>query len=315
MELDRNTPTMPTWNVDSDGNWSDSTNWQNGVPNSGGVVANFGTAAMSSRTVTVDSPQNVGVLLFTSPTSYTIASSGGSAINFTSGSVRGGINVGAGAQEISAPLTQTGSIDIAVANNASLKLSTHSTLDVNAINLAGTAKLDITSNSMIIPYTKSPLTSIKAQIIGGYSGGSWQGSGINSSTAASDSNHATGIGYADNNVLKDTTFAGQTVALTSVLLRYTYYGDANLDGTVNALDFNALANNFGKSGVWSSGDFNYDGAIDSNDFAALAANYGRSLPSSAPAAMLGSVVPEPSSLLLCGGIGVTLLRRRRQSPL
>ncbi len=143
MELDRNAPTQPTWNVDSDGTWSNSSNWLNGVPNSTGVVANFGTAAMSSRTVTVDSPQNVGVMLFTSPTSYTIASSGGAAINLSSGSVRGGINVGAGAQEISAPLTQTGSIDIAVANNASLKLSTHSTLDVNSINTPGTAKLDM----------------------------------------------------------------------------------------------------------------------------------------------------------------------------
>jgi hypothetical protein len=317
LELDGNTPTNPTWNVDSDGTWSNSSNWQNGVPNSAGTVANFGSVATSARTVTVDSNQNVGVLLFSSPTSYTIASSGG-AINFTSGAARGGINVGAGAQEISAPLTQTGSIDIAVANGASLKLSTHSTLDVNSINTPGTAKLDITNNSMIIPYTTSPLTSIKAQIISGYAGGSWTGAGIDSSSAAADPNHSTGIGYADNNaLLKYTTFAGQTVAAKSLLLRYTYYGDANLDGTVNALDFNELATNFGKAGVWTGGDFNYSGTVDSNDFSLLAANYGKTMPSMAPAsaAALGSIVPEPTTLLLCGGIGVTLFGRRRQRHL
>ena len=36
--------------------------------------------------------------------------------------------------------------------------------------------------------------------------------------------------------------------------------DANHDGTVNALDFNALATNFGANGAnFSQGDFNYDG--------------------------------------------------------
>ncbi len=100
-----------------------------------------------------------------------------------------------------------------------------------------------------------------------------------------------------------------------MLLRYTYYGDANLDGTVNALDFNALANNYSKAGVWSSGDFNYSGTVDSSDFAMLAANYGQSLPSSAPAAMLGSVVPEPSSLLLSCGLGMILAGRNRRKNL
>ena len=32
-------------------------------------------------------------------------------------------------------------------------------------------------------------------------------------------------------------FAGQTVDATTVVVKYTYDGDANLDGTVNSLDF------------------------------------------------------------------------------
>jgi hypothetical protein len=34
---------------------------------------------------------------------------------------------------------------------------------------------------------------------------------------------------------------------SAVLARLTRYGDANLDGSVNLSDFNALASNFGKA--------------------------------------------------------------------
>ena len=76
-----------------------------------------------------------------------------------------------------------------------------------------------------------------------------------------------GLGWFDN-----TTTGRLTV-------RYTWFGDANLDGIVNALDFNALATNFGASvgsQVWQNGDFNYDGLVDTSDFMAmLPANFGQ----------------------------------------
>jgi hypothetical protein len=54
-------------------------------------------------------------------------------------------------------------------------------------------------------------------------------------------------------------------------------GDANHDGTVNGLDFNALANNYGQPGNFTQGDFDYSGTIGSNDFALLAGRYGATL--------------------------------------
>ena len=73
------------------------------------------------------------------------------------------------------------------------------------------------------------------------------------------------------------TFLGKTVGPSETLVRYTRYGDANLDGTVNLADFNALAANFGQSGrVWVQGDFTYDGVVNLIDFNALAANFGLS---------------------------------------
>src|SRR5439155_13135032 len=97
----------------------------------------------------------------------------------------------------------------------------------------------------------------------------------------------------------------------------TYYGDANLDGGVNAIDFNVLATNYGKTGqTWSQGNFNYDaiGLVDSADFTLLSQNFNASPTLSAPS--LGSLVPEPGSALLVAVAVVPLLwsrsRRRKQ---
>ena len=83
-----------------------------------------------------------------------------------------------------------------------------------------------------------------------------------------------------------------------MLLRYTWSGDANLDGKVNALDFNALASNFGGATgkFWNEADFNYDGMTNTADFNALASNFNQPVLAS-PA--LVTVVPEPSICLSC----------------
>ena len=60
-------------------------------------------------------------------------------------------------------------------------------------------------------------------------------------------------------------------------------GDANLDGTVNATDFNLLAGHFNQTSQnWLTGDFNGDGVVNASDFDLLAANYGTSLQPAAP---------------------------------
>ena len=52
------------------------------------------------------------------------------------------------------------------------------------------------------------------------------------------------------------------------------HGDANLDGTVNALDLNALALNWQQSVIgWCAGDFTADGIVNSQDLNQLALNW------------------------------------------
>ena len=161
-------------------------------------------------------------------------------------------------------------------------------------------------------------TSVRSAILSGYNGGSWSGTGLTSSAAAAASStaHKTALGYGESStVLGSTggTFSGQSVDGTAVLVRYTYSGDANLDGKVDTLDFNNLASNFGGSGkLWTQADFNYDGVVDTLDFNFLASNFGQSLPEDA--ALSASLVPEPAAALLLGmTAAAAALRRGRRA--
>jgi hypothetical protein len=143
----------------------------------------------------------------------------------------------------------------------------------------------------------SPAAAIKAQLTSGYSDGAWNGDGINTSSATA----ATGLGWKEN------------PASQSISVKFTYYGDADLSGTVDSNDFNALVASYGATGaaIWAQGDFNYDGKINTKDFNYLAGNFGLTIPAPAP---LGAVVPEPASVAVMGMIALGCgSRRRRQS--
>jgi hypothetical protein len=126
-----------------------------------------------------------------------------------------------------------------------------------------------------------------------------------SAAAASGSAHKTVLRYAAADSVGITIFNGQAVNPSDVLVRYTYAGDANLDGKVNALDFNAVAGNSASLTLPGNGqgDFNYDNITNTLDFTALAQNFNQVLPSPA----IASVVPQPATLF----VAAPLLRRRR----
>jgi hypothetical protein len=70
----------------------------------------------------------------------------------------------------------------------------------------------------------------------------------------------------------------QTLPANVVSNFFVLAGDANHDATVNLLDFNILAGNFGLSGkIFSQGDFNYDGTVNLLDFNILSGNFGTSV--------------------------------------
>lgn len=195
------------------------------------------------------------------------------------------------------------------------------TADVS-VNSSG--QLDLSDNAAVVDYAgPSPMSSIAALLTSGYASGAWNGNGILSSSAAANPGHA--LGYAEASAIFASfpaTFAGQSVDNTSVLVRYTRYGDADLNGIVGLSDFNRLAGSFGQSNkVWSEGDFNYDGVVSLGDFNLLAANFGLAASPDGPTpgqwAILASVVPEPSTGLILAVAALPLsysLKRNRHCP-
>jgi autotransporter-associated beta strand protein len=189
---------------------------------------------------------------------------------------------------------------------------------IPAVQVNG-GSIDLTNNALVVDYTpgNSPLSQIRGYIQAGYNGGAWNGNNSIASSSAAASPAGTGktaLGYAEASALGITSVAGVPVDDSSVVVKYTLAGDANLDGVVNALDFNAIATNFGQgANLWRQGDFNYDGNVDASDFTAMSQNFGQTLASAPLTTSLGSVVPEPASLaLLMLGAGAVGCRRRRK---
>jgi len=199
-----------------------------------------------------------------------------------------------------------------------------------------TSQLDLTYNSLILKYSgASPLDLVAGWLRTGYNQNKWNGNGIVSSAAANSATYA--VGYAENDLLpvRFTQFAGEPVDGNTVLARYTYLGDLNLDGKVDDNDVTILALNYDHGAAtnhyWFQGDiWGYDGRVDDNDVTVLVLNYRRGVtqplgsgtiesdaggPSpwpamSADAPQTGVLLPEPATLALLALGGLALIRRR-----
>ncbi|MCY2952158.1 MAG: lamin tail domain-containing protein [Planctomycetota bacterium] len=147
-------------------------------------------------------------------------------------------------------LSLSGSASAAVAPDGNLPLQ------VAGLTLGVNASLDLADNSLIVhPTDPATLPAVYSQIAAlvksGRSSSStlWQGAGINTSRATDSTGLAT--------ALKD----------NSVHVKYTWNGDANLDGLVNADDYFLIDSAFiSQAKGFYNGDFNYDDIINADDY-------------------------------------------------
>ena len=66
------------------------------------------------------------------------------------------------------------------------------------------------------------------------------------------------------------TFDGFAVADTDVLVKFTYYGDADFNGVVDFDDYSRIDAGFNNNGTgWFNGDFDYNGIVDFDDYSLI----------------------------------------------
>jgi hypothetical protein len=334
-------PAANQWAVDADGNWTGLSNWTADVPNGPGALARFGSIITQNRTVTLDLPITVGRIEFdNSDGGYTLAGDNSLSLSDVNGA---GIDVQNGSHVIAVPITLQSNTTVNVAGAANT-LSVAGQVTATGITLAKTGpgslllknlrtdalilnagsvrvpisatendaaaassvtaltisagSLDLENNALVIDYSgASPIADIRSYLASG---------ALLSSAANASTSPKLAVAYIENTAGL-TTFHGQLVDSTSLLVAFALSGDSNLDNKVNTLDFNVLSGGFGSgNAVWGQGDFNYDGSVDSIDFTRLIANYGATMPASSA---FGSAVPEPTCL--CFSMSFLLFRRRR----
>ena len=178
-----------------------------------------------------------------------------------------------------------GTLSIGAGGRATLAASGGSVLTASVLSVTGTGRLDLTDNALILDYSSvNPIATVQSLLTSGFAGGAWNGSGINSSTAATTPGRT--LGYSDITDLFTSfpaNFAGQSVDNTAVVVRFTLPGDADLNQTVNIADFSRLASNFNVGATrWSRGNFDYNGITNIADFSLLSSNFNTGIPSEMP---------------------------------
>jgi len=96
---------------------------------------------------------------------------------------------------------------------------------------------------------------------------------------------------------------------SDILIKYTWNGDANLDGIVNADDYFLVDSGFiTQKGGWYNGDFNYDGTVNADDYFLIDSAF---IGQTAILSSRLAAVPEPAALFAAVGAALFLRRRIR----
>jgi unsaturated chondroitin disaccharide hydrolase len=141
-------------------------------------------------------------------------------------------------------------------------------LVVGSLSLNATGILDMGANDLIVHNGNLP--EITGLIVQGFGAGNWKGaSGITSTAGAAIKMSALApeLNASGSTGTIMSNFDNQTVVRTDVIVKFSMFGDANLDGQVDGSDYTLIDNGFNTHATgWHSGDFNYDGVVNGDDY-------------------------------------------------
>lgn len=132
--------------------------------------------------------------------------------------------------------------------------------------LFGTASdLNLADNTLILQVPAGEdVSAALAKVEALVASGKLQAAGMTSGGLAAVLNRRSGA------IALHSAFGGQTVDANSILVKYTFSGDANLDGKVDADDYFRINRGQAKQASgYVNGDFNYDQVIDLADYSLI----------------------------------------------
>ena len=220
-------------------------------------------------------------------------------LSLNGGSGKDTLNLSAGTLDFASDVsTTTSALTMNIFNNAQANFSSNQHLsalnlannadvaswraagivvETQTLSISDSAYIDVADDALVVNLGNA--AAISSYVANGSNDGAWNGPGINSHVAAAQFGNSVGVSPASS--LSYNSIDGVSFSTRAVVVRYTYDGDANLDGTVNADDLSllmlaavqqqqAVSNNQTPPVVyWYNGDFNYDSQINSDDFMLL----------------------------------------------
>jgi hypothetical protein len=192
------------------------------------------------------------------PNGISLAISGTAAVNFATT-----------AHLSSLTLTDTAKASLAPGGSNLLRSS--------GLSIAAGASLDLGDGDLILNATAASraalLATVSDLIKSARNGGNWNGPGLTSSAAAAQPNHLTGLGVIlndqGNGAVIVPAFDSQPVDSNAILVKYTYNGDSDLTGKIDADDYFRIDFSFATrpaNAGYRGGDLDFTGAVDADDY-------------------------------------------------